>query len=375
MKRICVLCWHEFESKSSRRTWCYEDHFHSCPICGCDVLTDNLHHTHTCCCKEHTILLRKQTTKFRYPNNEHMNRPESAERRRSKNPFCSESGQKYLREKFMDKYGVDNCSKLPSVIERRKSTCLERYGCESWAGSDIGKETMLHNLEQKYHVSIRSTLELPEVKDKCAKTNLLKYDSENPMQHFSVWKKQRTNSRSRFIANDGTKLDSKYEVAVYDFCCRNDIVANVNVPIKYVYNGTTHTTFIDFNIQDILFEVKGEHILDGYYDYRGVPISAKLQVYEDNSVVVITGKSKQNLFSCSSGFSKRLGADINLFRRVTNFRNSRFDVDDIFNYGSDVVDMYLDERKRFDAILYLIHNYTGFIDINKVASYLCDCCK
>ena len=363
MKRICVLCGHEFETDSSRRMMCYRDHFHPCPICNCDVLTSDMHHMNNCCCKEHTIILRKLTTKQRYPNNEHMNRPESLEKRRLTNPFCSETGQKYLTQKRIEKYGVDSCSKLPWVVEKRKATCMNRYGVSNWNKSELGKETMLQNLKQKYHKPIRSTLELDEVKAKCAKTNLARYNNVNPMKNKKIWLKQRTNSRSRFVADDGTKLDSKYEVAVYDFCVRNKLSTQTNIPIKYKYQDADHVTYIDFCICDILFETKGEHILDGYFDYRGVPIAEKLLVYRNNSVIVITGESKRNMFNQSTGC---VGIDINLFRLVTKHRNSRYNIDLVFAQPDNIVSMYLDESIRWIAITQCISNNLDFIGVEEV---------
>lgn len=32
--KICKICGKSFESKSSRRSVCYEDHYHPCPVCG-----------------------------------------------------------------------------------------------------------------------------------------------------------------------------------------------------------------------------------------------------------------------------------------------------------------------------------------------------
>lgn len=57
MKRICVLCRKEFDTISSRRKICYREHYHQCPVCGKDVLTTDLQHTGSCCCKAKVSIL------------------------------------------------------------------------------------------------------------------------------------------------------------------------------------------------------------------------------------------------------------------------------------------------------------------------------
>lgn len=37
-----------------------------------------------------------------------------------------------LKDVFQEKYGVDNPSYIPSVIEKRRQTCLRKYGCDSF---------------------------------------------------------------------------------------------------------------------------------------------------------------------------------------------------------------------------------------------------
>lgn len=54
MKKICKICGKEFDTKSSRRLICYDNHYHKCPVCGKDVLTSDLQHLNSCCSSECT---------------------------------------------------------------------------------------------------------------------------------------------------------------------------------------------------------------------------------------------------------------------------------------------------------------------------------
>lgn len=55
--------------------------------------------------------------------------------------YGTEYTQEFCRKQknaMMKKYGVDNCSKIPDIIEKKKNTCLKKYGCENqWSNQEI----------------------------------------------------------------------------------------------------------------------------------------------------------------------------------------------------------------------------------------------
>lgn len=113
---------------------------------------------------------------------------------------------------------------------------------------------------------------------------LLKYKKDRATKH-------KNNSFKNANSIDGKRFDSKYEVLVYEYCKRNNIPIECQIPLKYKYKGQQHITFIDFRIDGILFEVKGGHLLHGIYDYAmPVPIKEKLKIYKEHNVIVITDK-------------------------------------------------------------------------------------
>lgn len=382
MKRICKLCGKVFDAKSSRRSFCYEAHYHPCPICGKDVLTIDLYHLNTCCCGQHSRMLAANTVHERFPNNEHIDNPESNAKRNAKNPFLTKTGQAYAKQRVKELYGVDCVLQLDSVRDAGKETSRKRYGADSWMQSDMGKSTMQTIIQTKYNdLSLKSTLQLDDVKAKCDITNLERYATTIPMQNRKVWAKQRASNKSRYVASDGTTLDSTYEISVYEYCLRNNLPVECNVPIKYAYEGVEHTTYIDFRISDQLFEVKGEHILDGYFDDRGVPIAVKLDVYKHNDVVVITGSSKSNMFgkpnsTTSNGLKYKhkcpyplIGVDIELFDNPEfPYRDDRpkcfYDVR--VDGQPSAFEAFQDEKLRWKMILNRIQYSGGFIDAHQV---------
>lgn len=116
------------------------------------------------------------------------------------------------------------------------------------------------------------------------KVKLLKYKKDRATKH-------KNNSFKNANSIDGKRFDSKYEVLVYEYCKRNNIPIECQIPLEYKYKGQQHITFIDFKIDGILFEVKGGHLLHGIYDYAmSVPIKEKLKIYKEHNVIVITDK-------------------------------------------------------------------------------------
>lgn len=386
MKKICVLCGDPFETTSSQRKICYAIHYHVCPVCGEPVKTIDLQHKRSCCCSQHSRMLAAITVKDRFPNHEHTNNPISNAKRNAKNPFLTAEGQAYAKQRVQEIYGVDCVLKLDSVREKGKQTSRELYGSDSWMQSDVGKSTMQTILQEKYDdPNLRSTLQLPEVKAKCDVTNLERYNTTIPMQNKEVWTKQRSNNKSRYVASDGTKLDSTYELSIYEFCLRNKLPVKCNVPIKYVYEGVEHITYIDFWIDGHLIEAKGEHILDGYFDDRGVPIDAKLDVYKHNDIIVVTGSSKSDIFgkpnsTQSNGLKYKhkcpyplIGVDIELFENPEfPYRDDRpkcfYDVR--VDGQRSAFEAFQDEKLRWKMIKNRIQYSGGFIDASQLLNAL-----
>ena len=383
MLKICVICGKEFETSSSRRMMCYETHYHPCPMCGKPVITKDLQHKDSCCSKACSRLKAKQNFKLDMESN----------------PDKWKSARNKAKTTNLTKYGSENVMGNDKIAERAKShtkqafdlhrseiiskkahTCMNKYGVTHPMKSTEVKSKLLATIRQKYHnPELKSTLQLPEIKQRIDDTNLNKYGTTIPMQTHDVWKKQSC-KKSKYIASDGTKLDSQYEIDVYEFCLRNDLEVQTNIPLHYTYDEVDHVTYIDFKIDGQLFECKGEHMMEGYFDYRGVPMSAKLEVYRANHVVVITGQTVKYFFKGSNGLrylnkcpSSLIGIDIELFRDPEfPYRSDRpkcfYDVKVDGQMSSH--DAFFNEAIRWKMIKNRIQYTGGFIDSKQVLTAL-----
>jgi hypothetical protein len=96
----------------------------------------------------------------------------------------------------MNKYGVDNVSKVKEIIdkkviiitdemkEKQKKTCLEKYGVDNAMKCDAIKEKTKQTLINKYGVS--NLMESEHFRNKIKQTNLEKYGVEYTLQNKEV---------------------------------------------------------------------------------------------------------------------------------------------------------------------------------------------
>lgn len=138
MKRICKLCGKEFETKSSRRSICYDDHYHKCPICQKDVLTVDIYHTDTCCSKECSRKLASNVTKSRY----------------SVYPSNSEAAKEKRRKTMITKYGVENLFKSKEFQESVKQENTKRL--DEWKHEKESYENICRICGNKFQTPIRT---------------------------------------------------------------------------------------------------------------------------------------------------------------------------------------------------------------------------
>lgn len=298
--RICRYCGKEFDSHNGRR-YCNGPHYTVCKYCG----------------KEFQFEI--------YPSNKVPN-------------CCSrECINKLRRRTNLEKYGTEVASKSDYVrkklsesgyasLDKRRNTCIQKYGVESSSQSP--------GIRRKISQTVRSK----ECKDRTLETNIERYSVPYAMQNKDLFDKHAKNTKCKTL--DGTVVDSHDEKLVYDFCIDNHLEFETQIPLTYEYEGIEHISYIDFCIEGILFEVKGGHLLNGVFDYRGVPISRKLELYKEKHVVVITSSS------CSDMFGRPNSSESNGLKYMDKCPNPLIGVD-ISLFGNPQFPYSLDRPKSF----------------------------
>lgn len=197
--KICKICGKSFESKSSRRSICYEDHYHPCPVCGKLTVGNDMQHLNSCCSIECSRKKASNTTHQTY----------------EEWPSNSDSAKQKRVETNVQKYGVDNPSKLPDVksqissslkatwgtqkdniLSKTEQTCLSKYGQTHYMKSDEGKQHVSDVFTEKY--GVKTSLLSDIVRDKIEKTNLEKYGSVNPFASADVQEKIKQTNMLRY---------------------------------------------------------------------------------------------------------------------------------------------------------------------------------
>lgn len=268
-KRICVLCGDEFEPKSSRRTMCYKDHYHACPVCGKPVLTDSLRHINTCCSKECSLKSAQQnasrywqthpealsakqakieqtnlerygsknpmgdlTIRERQHNNLKKVMSENAEeiqrKRQATNlerygvihPMQSEDVKSKVEATCMRLYGEKSTLHLPDVEAKTKATLLSKYGVDNPAKSEIVRDKMTNTCVDRYGVPYPSTM-CPEIKSKVKTTMMERYGVEHPMHSSDILQRA---------------LDHRQET-MSDPIKREDILSRTKASQEKLYGG------------------------------------------------------------------------------------------------------------------------------------------
>lgn len=263
--------------------------------------------------------------------------------------------------------------KKQEIIKNRKQTMSSKSIQEiQLIKSNISKGVQVSwsnkSEEEKQQIKAKQKRAQQSLSDEA---KLLKYKRDRATKH-------KNNSFKNANAVDGTKFDSKYEVEVYEFCKRNNIPIECQIPLEYEYQGSQHITFIDFRIDGILFECKGGHLLHGIYDYAmPVPIERKLQLYKEHNIVLITdtygselipkkeSKGSNGLKYLNKCPNPLIGIDIELFKQPK------------FPYASDkpecfykvkvdnkpsALEAWSDEELRWKMIKNRINYVGGFID-------------
>ena len=127
--------------------------------------------------------------------------------------FCSnrcaqlsnESKEK-RKKTCLERYGVDNYSKTSEYKQRIKSTCLERYGVEySWQSKEC-KEKIKETCLERYGVD--SPQKSKSIKEKSKETCLERYGVDNPAKSNDIKEKTKQTCIERYGKISTTQVDS-----------------------------------------------------------------------------------------------------------------------------------------------------------------------
>jgi len=107
-----------------------------------------------------------------------------------------------------DQYGISNISQLDHVREKIKRTNMERYGSESYMGSEASKLKREESLMDRYGVD--NPQKSKEIQEKTKKTNMERYGVDHVLQSNNIRDKIKKTNIERY----GDEVPSKSNIVI-----------------------------------------------------------------------------------------------------------------------------------------------------------------
>jgi len=175
--------------------------------------TTLVHIKYDCCGKEHILKWKDADKNFKKNGGKHVCRPCWL---KSDNPAKKQSSKDKAKQTNLKRYGTtmpmnqehlieerrqkfNNEEFLTQWNEKRKQTCLEKYGVEHQTQSEEVKEKQKQTMLENW--GVENAMQSEEIREKVKKTNLERYGVENPAQSPEIREKMYKTTEERF----GTK--------------------------------------------------------------------------------------------------------------------------------------------------------------------------
>ena len=223
------------------------------------------------------------------------------------------------RKKCIEKYGVDHHMKNKDIYAKSRQTCKENYGDEYPIRTQPVKEKLKSTNRNLYGVdwTFQSDNNKQKTKKKCQE----KYGTDYALQAFEVRQhiKQTLHNNYGVEHNsqipevrsqmqkkykyDNIQFDSSAELCFYIWLTDNniDFVFQPDIHFEYEFNKKIHQYCPDFQIEDMFFEIKGDHFFKDKdvskemicpFDHSQDSLyEAKHQCMLKNDIVIMTSSS------------------------------------------------------------------------------------
>lgn len=138
-----------------------------------------------------------------------------------------------MKKRNKEKYGVEIPSQLPELREqnrihainqsdatkeKRKQTCLKRYGTAFYVQSDDCKEKSKHTLMQRY--GVQNASQAQSVKEKKRLTTQRHYGVDNPLQHPMIKQKMQDTILNKYGVSNVSHV-SEIDIKKRQTCLQN----------------------------------------------------------------------------------------------------------------------------------------------------------
>lgn len=193
---------------------------------------------------------------------------------------CSKCKMVKTKKTNMKKYGVEYSMQRKDVMEKSKKTLMKNYGIENISQrEDIRKirsdrlksndyqQKMLDGVVNKFGVNNVSKLDY--IQKEKEKTLMSNYGVTNPSQSEYLFEKAQKSGKKIKYHND-TKLYYRgtYELDFLNYCTKNNINVKKGPTISFIYNDKNKVYHSDYFLPDInlICEIKSNYYYNKYLE-------------------------------------------------------------------------------------------------------------
>lgn len=228
--------------------------FPTCPVCkkqdnykNKNIIDIKCGYAKSCCrtCSKHNPERNNKISKTH--NNNFATDPEYWNNRYNK-----------AKQTCLIKYNVENPSQSELIKNKKAETVFKHYGVNhNFKSKEIRnniKNTWLKNYGVE-HISQSN-----QYKESFKNTCLIKYGVEHPMHNANI----RQSCHAKYLFNN-ISFDSSWEIALYIYLTNNNIEFEYQPrfpELYYEFNNIEHRYFPDFKINNNLYEIKGDQLID-----------------------------------------------------------------------------------------------------------------
>ena len=195
LKKVCKICGKEFESKR-KFPLCDSCKIQHCIICGREF-TPAYPYNGKCCSNKCRAEMRKRTNLEKYGVDNPSKRPEVVqkikaifEEKYGGHPMTTKEVQDKAKATNLQRYGVEHAAQNEQIKKKGIDTLIRNHGGVGYSSAEVRKKIEATNLE-KYGAA--TPFESQVVQDTIKEVNIDRYGHENPMKNPEVVQKlQRT---------------------------------------------------------------------------------------------------------------------------------------------------------------------------------------
>lgn len=289
--RKCVICGEEFQPKVWNRSVCYKDHYHRCPVCGEQVLSNDPNRQSCTCSRKcgqqqgNASRMKTNLQKYGVDNvskldsvraniSEKLSAIHPKQPKRYKEcevcgkifelqwPYTQHTCSPACRGKYRQQTGISK-----AVYEKACITNMSRYGtCNPGEREDVRKK-MADTMEERY--GVRYARHLPEIEEKVRQTNLKKYGVPYYLQtedanRSNTYRISKLNQDfQQFLLDNGVidvTLEKYVDGKFYDIAIGDSILIELNPTYTHNIMGNHwDSQGLDVNYHSIKSQIAQQH--------------------------------------------------------------------------------------------------------------------